>query len=469
MGAVKSLPNSSPGGHVTKGNGLRSSGAPLLRKVGRDKSLKKPRTLAFVALTLFIIVYFFRPQDWIPKLQVIPLAKLFGILAIIGFLYSRTKDNSDSLPFTREMTYLVMLFVQLVICIPFAIYRGGSFNLVFLEFSEVVILTIILALTANTIERLWRLILIQSVGVITITLISLVNDKVLESQGSFSRVTGAIGGAFENPNDLAVGIAIVFPFCFMFLLRSRGFVRKLLWTASLLLLARAVLMTYSRGGFLALAAGALFSLYEFGIRGKRWKLLAYVGVAVGLIFVSAGPANYGARIATIFSPDSDVTGSSQQRREILITSLKTTAAHPIFGIGPGDFPIISGYWLVTHNTYTQLSAEAGIPALVLFLLIFGRSFKNINSARLSAPNDDRIQLLAGALRGATAAFLVGAIFASLAYQFYPYFLVAYASALCAIAKKGPLVPKQEFAPKPRRRAKKSGMRKTRALVRGGAY
>jgi hypothetical protein len=454
---------------ITGNSNLPTNGSRLMRKAGPPKSRKDSKGVAFVALALFMIVYCIRPTDWIPTLALFPLAKIFGFMAIGGYLYSRIAGHPRPVTLPREMTYLVVFFIQQVTCIPFGVWPGGSFELIVLNFSEVVILTIILTLTLDSMERLWRMVFIQSLSVIAITGISLFNGQILQNaEQDMSRLMGAGHGVFENPNDLAIGIAMVFPLCFMFLMRSRGFLFKALWATFLLLLARTVLMTYSRGGFVALVVAVLFILYEFGIRGRRPQLFAYVGVAVVLLLIFAGPANYGKRFATIFSPDSDETGSAQARRELLILSLQLTAKHPIFGIGPGNFPIVSGVWLTTHNTFTELSAEAGVPAIILFLVIFGYSFKNIRSARQLAPNVEQIQLLGAGLQGATAAFLMGSFFASTAYHFFPYFLVAYSSAMCGIARQQQ-VSKPESVLRVGKLTRKAGRRKPRALIHGGLH
>jgi O-Antigen ligase len=397
---------------------------------------KEPMGLAYAGLALFMVVYCLRPEDWFPGLDFIPLAKICALLAIAGFLYSWMTQGLGGTGFPRELIYLVVLFAHLVLCIPFAIWKGGSFQVVVQGFSEVVILTIALALALKTIKHLRRLLFVQTASVVAITIISLVNNNLMRAPGEgIMRVQGAGNGIFENPNDLAVSIAMVFPLCFMFLLRCRGLWRKALWTIVLLVLTRGVLVTYSRGGLLALLAAVLFALYEFGAKGRRPQLFVIVALAMGLLVVFAGPANYGQRMRTIFDPDSDPTGSAQSRRQLLTESLDITEHHPLFGIGPGDFQIVSGFWHETHNTYTQLSAEAGIPALLLFLVLFVRSFKNIKRARALASDDEEIQMLGAALRCTIAAYLLGSFFASTAYEFFPYFLVAYATALYLIARK----------------------------------
>jgi O-antigen ligase len=72
------------------------------------------------------------------------------------------------------------------------------------------------------------------------------------------------------------------------------------------------------------------------------------------------------------------TSSTQSRRQLLKHSLLFTMHHPLFGVGPGMFVVADdaymkslgarkGQWLGTHNSYTQVSSEMGIPALLFYL------------------------------------------------------------------------------------------------------
>ena len=81
-----------------------------------------------------------------------------------------------------------------------------------------------------------------------------------------------------------------------------------------------------------------------------------------------------------FDSENDVSsayGSAEQRQHLFWRSLEVTLEHPLFGVGPGNFPIISDSWLVTHNSYTQMSSEGGIPALVLYVMVLWAGFKNL--------------------------------------------------------------------------------------------
>jgi O-antigen ligase len=183
----------------------------------------------------------------------------------------------------------------------------------------------------------------------------------------------------------------------------------------------------------------IFSLWEFGVRNKRYYLLGAAAFCV-LALVIIGPQSYGDRIKSIVSNDVQVYGDAKEaRKELLLKSLEITGTHPLFGIGPGQFSSYSGLWRVTHNTYTELSSECGIPALILFLLVMRECFKNLARIRATAlyRADPNIRMYTSALWAGFASYLAGACFASTAYQLFPYFLVGYTTALCRLTADSP--------------------------------
>jgi O-antigen ligase len=183
----------------------------------------------------------------------------------------------------------------------------------------------------------------------------------------------------------------------------------------------------------------VLSLWEFGVRGKRLYLLAIALICAVLVVVIV-PQNYGKRLQTLvgkFQAGDKDNGSAEARKDIFVKSLTITMAHPIFGVGPGNFSPYTRVWRVTHNTYTQLSSECGIPALLMFLLLLARAFHNVKYARKRLPSHDdpELQLFAGALWIALAAYVAGAFFASTAYQLFPYYLVMYTTLLYRIVSR----------------------------------
>jgi O-antigen ligase len=89
-------------------------------------------------------------------------------------------------------------------------------------------------------------------------------------------------------------------------------------------------------------------------------------------------------------------------------------------------------------TYLQIAAEGGIFTFVLYVLFFSRGFSNLRRLRRRKDLDAESTLFIGALHSSLIGFVVGALFAPEAYQFFPYFAVAYTSVLLAIKEKEPV-------------------------------
>ena len=390
----------------------------------------EPLAGAYFGLLAFLVVYCGRPEDWIAELQVVPLAKITGAFALAALALSL--GQARRLP--GEMIYLSLLFAQLCLTVPFSpVYRGGAFNFV-LEFSKVVAIVLVVVLAVSTLARLRWLIFTQTTCVLAITVASLVKGHLL-----LGRLEGASRGIYANPNDLAFAIALTIPFCFAFMLRARDGLRKAAWFLAAGVMAYTLFLTASRGGLVALVVTMGVVLKEFAVKGGRRYLLILAGLVVLTVSLLAG-GGLMKRFEGLSGPslksaaEVGAHGSAIARGQLLWRSLVVTAQHPLLGIGPGNFPIVAG-WHVAHNSFTEMSAEGGLPALILFILLLRRAFQNVRKVQLLAPGQSEEMLLAVALRASLAGFVAGAFFASVEYHLFAYFLVAYTSALYAIAAK----------------------------------
>ncbi len=70
---------------------------------------REPLTGAFFWLSSFYAVYCARPEDWIPGLKYIPLAKITAILALGGLLASLGKTQRTFRDVPRESWYLLSM------------------------------------------------------------------------------------------------------------------------------------------------------------------------------------------------------------------------------------------------------------------------------------------------------------------------------------------------------------------------
>jgi len=140
------------------------------------------------------------------------------------------------------------------------------------------------------------------------------------------------------------------------------------------------------------------------------------------------------RYATLFTNDSDdqeAVQSTAARTYLLKSSIQFTMQHPIFGVGPGEFSDYEAAfaknkgkrpaWLVTHNAYTQVSSEAGIPALLFFLtavVLSFRTFGRVQRAARSRPQLRSMALACFCCQLSLVGFCTAIIFLSLAYTMY---------------------------------------------------
>ena len=390
--------------------------------------------LAYGALLIFSVLYYARPEDIIPGLHFIPWSKISGGIALLAVI-AGLAGNKIKTKFPLELKLLLVLFAHLVITIPFAFWRGGAFATVFEKFSKEVIVALLVTLIVQNFDELRKLILVQASAVAVMTIVS-----VIIHPGNV-RLEGVLGGIFGNPNDLAINIAINWPLCLTFFFFTRGVGKKLFWLVCLLGMLYAVVATYSRSGLMAMIVSVLVCLWEFGIRGKRFAMIMMAGV-IGIvgIGVAISTPNYVTRVESLFRGNiegSGDKGSLEARRELLKESIRLSFQHPLFGVGPGNFPAATESWRVTHNTYTELSAEGGFPALILFVVILGLAFRNVRRVRKTDQyrRSREIQLFTSAMWAGLAAYVVGAAFASTEYQLFPYFMVAYTSVLYRLASQ----------------------------------
>lgn len=387
---------------------------------------------AYAWLLAFCVVYFARPEEFIP-MGAFPIAKVAGALAI-GSFGLVVMAHPELLTVSWEMKYLMAFSAWFLIGFPFSpLWKGGAFQHS-LDLAKVVPIALLVGLVANNVPRLKRLMFVETastVGCVVVTLFAWHFHATEEK-----RLAGSLNGIYGNPNDLALCIVLVFPFCAMFMLMTYNIIKKLFWVASMMMLGFALLLTYSRGAVVALLASGVVMVWEFGLKGRRHGLLV-MSAFLGLCLVTiAGPKGYFRRLGSVIAPSLDpgqAEGSWNARKGLLILSIKETLLHPIFGVGCGDFQIAAD-WRVTHNSYTQTSAEGGIPALILYLLIFRRTFINLRDIERSARGHPDLVLLGSTLKVSFAAFLVGSFFGSIAYNFFPYYLVAYSGALLQITK-----------------------------------
>jgi O-antigen ligase len=395
----------------------------------------KTAGIGFFWLSAFYLVYCARPEDLIPGIAVIPLAKITGVGAFLAFLFTAGRGKRKFKDLPAESFYLLAIIGILSISSLLSpVWKGGAISRT-TDFAKVYVVWVLTYLLVDNLPKFRRIVFIQAASVPLISLLSMVKGHGRD------RLDGVIGGIYSNPNDLAFAIVLSLPFCLMFFLTTRSKFRKLLWVAAMLVMMKALFMTASRGGFITLVVVGIVCLWHFGVKGKRLYLIAVAGLTAIVLFAAEG-ATLQERFASMWSDRSELAhqgkvayDSYEQRQFLMERAIECIEHYPIFGIGTRNFETYSTVWREVHMTYLQIAAEGGIISLILYLMFFAKGFLNLRRLGKRKDLDPEIKLFAGALHSSLVGFVVGALFSPEAYQFFPFFAVAYCSALYAYVRE----------------------------------
>jgi len=380
---------------------------------------------AFFWLSAFFFVYCARPGDWIPGFKYVPLAKITAILAMWGLFSSlgHTKRTFKDIP--KEGKYLLAMIGLLYVSgFLSPIWKGGAVSRT-IDISKVFVAWALTFLLITTFDRLRRIIFIQASSVVVICIVSIIKGH------NQPRLEGVLGGIYSNPNDLAFAIVLTIPLAMAFMLTAKSVFAKVIWLVGMLWMMTAIFLTASRAGFIDLVICGAVTLWHFGIRGKRYYLIAATGLLGVVLMATVGGKLYDrfSAMSGDSSTEQSAYGSYEDRKYLMLRALDGIEHYPILGLGVNNFITYSGIWHEVHMTYLQICVEGGIPCLILYLMFFGRGFKNLGILLRTKNLDPDIVLFVGALHSSLIGFIVGALFAPEAYQFFPYFAVAFTSTL----------------------------------------
>jgi O-antigen ligase len=292
----------------------------------------------------------------------------------------------------RAMTFM---FVWFVCAIPFSEWRRGSYEyLTAEEFPSFVVFLAVVGLIANF-PQFRRAMSTIALAFFVLTLIA-VFWGTTENGGRLFLPQGK----FSNPNEMGQALLLGMPLWWLVLRSATTFPKRAIALGVLALMLLMLSKTGSRGAMIAIAVVLLCAFMRASMMGK---LMLVVGVT--LLFFGAFIATPGKllhRYTTMSGSQEEMeyTGdeeydasmasavtSSQARQYLLKESLKLTFRHPIFGVGPAMFPVAEdadakarglrhGAWQGTHNSYTEVSSEIGIPGAIAYILVIAFSLRN---------------------------------------------------------------------------------------------
>lgn len=346
--------------------------------------------------------------------------------------------------------------VWLVLAVPFSVWRGGSVLLLRDYVARSWILFFLIAAFAVSLKYCRWLMAVMIAAdfllLIDCVVAAHITDGRLDIPGSIF---------FANANDLSLQLALAIT-QFLYLLFQPGLWKRVVAVVGISAALVYSLQTGSRGGALALLVliGAVL------VVGKQKLLVAGIVVVASMAALVIVPSLAFHRISLLSGDevaageiDVAAIGSTTQRLELLRKSLELTITHPIFGVGPGQFPVaVNGDaekqgkrapWLGTHNSYTEVSSECGIPAFLIYIsVVFVCLVSNLRLYRRSVehPALRQVAALSFCTYCGTLVFAVSTFFYHVTYTGYLPVLAGMTAALRLATDRSLWGPRQMQRP-----------------------
>jgi O-antigen ligase len=291
------------------------------------------------------------------------------------------------------------------VSVPFSVWRGGSKDIFlnqWLMFSFVSFLAV--AGLVHNYQQWFKLFKALTYALLVFTVIA--NVFGVSDNGRLFLVQGKFG----NSNEMAQALLLGLPLWGAMTIICKSLPGKAFAAGVMVLIMVTTFRTGSRGAMIGFVAALLVVFLRAPVIGKVKIILA--GVFFLGIVMTTMPGRLIARYKTVAEDEdasemggsmADSAASSAQSRKMLLRhSLIFTIRHPLFGVGPGMFPVADdsyskaiglnkGTWLGTHNSYTQVSSELGIPAFLFFVAALAMALKGPHSIYRRTRGDPRLE------------------------------------------------------------------------------
>lgn len=403
-------------------------------------------TLSFSCLALYMLFYYFSPEDYFPALETFPIYKLLAGAAL-GFQVLRNMQHKRPwLTLPPEMRLLIPLFALMIANVAFSNWPGGSAEVFQGRIVKTALLAVLIANAIET-EKQYRYMLILMVVSGALLSLYVVYAHLAGIVDRFGRTLGYGEKEFGNPNDLALGLLIIVPFAYQLMRGAHSSFRKVAYAAALAGMVGAIVISMSRMGMVGLCflAGAwLYSMRKADILKPVAGMLL---VAAVVVLAAVAVPSLGERFASIFDSDKDPNRSRSFRLQHMWDGIEIIAQHPVLGVGMGQSAEVighkhlftPGHWERIHSLYIEFGADLGLPALALFVaLLVGvirRLSRAANATTIASAEGLNLSSYLDSARISLYTFMVAVTFAPASYSWAPYILLGLSSAILAISRR----------------------------------
>jgi len=357
-----------------------------------DKTIVSSFT--FAIYILFVFEFFMHLSSRYSFIGVLRPTVIFVLLLTV--LLISQKDIFKQREKNSIFTALNILIIYLVVSLPLVEYPGSVIRMNLAVFIKAIAFFYFTALVIDTHQRL-----VFFLKVFVGTQVFRVLEPLFLhiTTGYWGSATYAGGGEFAgrlagapadviNANELGFVIVTAIPFLH-YLLLPRGFKGKVLYFSLVIPMLFALMLTMSRGAFLALIVIGWMIFKES--KNKIIIIILAISLAVGMW----GQMNdfQKDRYLSLVGASEKNSKSTQGRLDGIIHEFELGLTRPIVGHGLGTTWETKfhtwGKGQASHNMYGELLIEIGLIGFVLFLRYIFSIRKNLTELRTQLSEPDK--------------------------------------------------------------------------------
>lgn len=408
---------------------LSALGERTVHTVIRSRS-SEPRGLPFWLVTFYLVLDYGRPQESLPILGHMHLPALVIILLGVSLV-----ANSGRVVLADIQIKLFVGFIGLMaIHVPFAVNNRMAFNTT-VDMMNLFVVFLAIATFVDSPEKFQTLI---KTWIATSLYLTMVGG---------SHKGQSIGSFFGDENDFALFLNMMIPFAFFLALQAKTISSRLLFLTITGTLLLGTVISFSRGGFIGLAAIGVYCW----LKSPRKILSSLLVVLLISLMFQFAPEGYWDEMGTIGTDTDTPDSSGNDRLYSWGAGWRMFLDYPILGVGPDNFPWnfesyeppegfgahdgMTGFLhggRKAHSLYFTLIPELGTVGTFLYAWMVLSSLKDLRIVRRKMREQhreserdmdlrERLRYLTFALEGSLAGFLVSGVFISVLY--YPHFWI----------------------------------------------
>lgn len=389
-----------------------------------DFKSEKPDKAWFFFTLLFLVIDYGRPQDILPIGAMRPA--MIIILVLSFFILTRGNFPRYDSKQTRFIFYFIIL-----LCLYVPLARNNMFALGTVKVMLILYMPFILSVMAcvTSLERLKKTVLILISVMVYVAIYGLTHHG-----------TGS-GNYFKDENDLSLYVNMYLPFCYFLMLYEQKRMMKAFYAFALATGLFAVVISFSRGGFIGLVAIG-FVIWIISPR----KVISLILISlIGLSVYHFAGDSYLKEVHTIADSND---GTAKARIESWKAGWRMFLDNPL-GVGGGNFSarfpeyqsdyFKRGMWgRAAHSVWFTLIPELGIVGIFIYLSLLYYNLKDIFLLKRINPNKDPnlryLQYLSLAFIASFAGYFASGTFLSVLYYPHYWYLTAILVATTKIAK-----------------------------------